>query len=63
MYLTTHQNIILSLEIKLRRWTVDRTNSGSSLIVGFNFKGIEVADSINRELAKFAGRLLGRCVL
>jgi len=28
----------------LRRWTVDRPNSGSSVMVGFDFKGIEDAD-------------------
>jgi hypothetical protein len=32
-------------------------------MVGFDFKGMEVADSINRELAKFVGRLLGKRVL
>jgi hypothetical protein len=47
----------------MRIWKVDRTNSGSSLKVGFDFKGTEVADSINRDLAKFVGQLLGKSVL
>jgi hypothetical protein len=42
---------------------VDRTNTGSSLMVGFDFRGIEVADLVYRELAKFVGRLLGKRLL
>jgi hypothetical protein len=54
---------LLSWKIKLRIWTVDRINSGFCLMVGFNFKVNEVADSVNRELPKFVSRLFGKRVL